>query len=302
MSSKMCVTLCKICTVLCVVFVTFGFAEKVVFVEDGDIITPSIDITRKKYHKNEDQSWYLNEKNGHWALIFNSISIEQESNCRHDYIEIRQIFEKSRPRKPPVRYCGEVLPHPYVSESSKLIIRFISDNLWEGEGFNITAVHGEDKDLLETKMNQLSQKPTALEAVQTDPSNEADSGKGVLFYILIGSSSAAFIIFAILLTYFGFAIRRQVLTHETRVPKLHYISGSTMHPEIMKNDGTFVRLKSGTSASLQSAQELCRTGKKRYSRGKKSTTNPPIDDSTDPKCVITISRTQHNNIYVANGK
>ncbi|XP_053376069.1 uncharacterized protein LOC123534267 [Mercenaria mercenaria] len=271
-------------------------------VKDGDVIRPRMNILKKKYLKNTDQTWTLVANTGHWALVFHYLSIEKSSNCQHDYLEIQEHdYNMSDTVHAPTRYCGEITPMPYISKTSRITVRFISDNIWELKGFNITAIYGEQKEALESKVHEMLNKYTITLALEAEEKNEdSKDSKGAIFYVLIGSSVAALVLFFILLAYFVIAMRKQIYTHKTRVPKLYYISGASQTnyrgPSPTRRE-PFVRLNSGTPA-LKSPQELCKTGK-RYSKEKKAA-KPVATDTTAVKFVEPSCRCQHNNLYVSN--
>lgn len=188
--------------------------EKMTYIHDNEDIRPR--LYNKKYLKNEDQTWVLAEDSGVWGLIFRELSIEPSKNCRHDYLQIREIVLNKTDRMPPtVRYCNETPPLPYISTHPRLELRFVTDSLWEMHGFWIQAVHASDKDILKAKMERLTKlttKTLALKSSGKDSSYEASPGvlsdKGPVYYILIGSSAAALLVFGGLLTYYTITVRR----------------------------------------------------------------------------------------------
>jgi hypothetical protein len=139
----------------------------------------------------------------------------------------------------------------------------------------------------------------ALEAEETNKGVATE--RGAIFYILIGCSAGALVLFIILLSYFVIATRKQIYTHGTNVPKLSYNAGV---PQLNNRDPAslirepFVRLNSGTQEATN-ANELCKTGKKRYSKEKK-VQKPLCGDMTSVKFVEPNCRSQHNNMYVSN--
>lgn len=263
---------------------------------DGGNIRSPTEVLSQKYMKNEDQTWDLDRPIGYWALVFQSMAIETSSQCEHDYLEIRESEKGRRP----VRYCGEVTPQPYLSESPKLAVRFVTDDIWELAGFNITVIYAQTKDLLEYKVNQTRKQTATLGLQSDDVENKDNQDPNRVFYILVGSSTGALVVFAVLLTYFITVMRKQSLTHETRVPTLYYTSGSGNGDESCH--ASFVRLKSGQNSlkSIESAEAMCLSGKRRYLKDKKSLTQKQFAE-TFPKQSRNQpgSREQHNNMYVS---
>lgn len=268
--------------------------------ESGDFIQPRLNILKKKYLKNADETWDLVADTGHWALVFHYLSIENSSHCQCDYLEIHETASvDDSPHLAPTRYCGEITPLPYISHTPRLTLHFVSDSLWELKGFNITAIHGEHRETLEAKVYGMANTYTVTQALEAENLQENDySDKGTIFYVLVGSSSASLILFVILLAYFVIVMRKQIHTHKTRVPVLYYITGSNQIQGSSLSREPFVKLKSSTS-TLQTAQELCNTGKRRYSKDKKAGKRN-IGESTSVKFVEPNCRAQHNNLYVSN--
>ena len=66
--------------------------DNVSYIHDNEDIRPR--LYNKKYLKNEDQTWILAEDKGVWGLVFRELSIEPSKNCRHDYLQIREIAFK----------------------------------------------------------------------------------------------------------------------------------------------------------------------------------------------------------------
>lgn len=62
-------------------------------------------------------------------MVFQSFDLEMNSNCHHDFIEIRDgDDEKSRLIN---RFCGNQLPPILASNSNQMFIRFVSDGMTE---------------------------------------------------------------------------------------------------------------------------------------------------------------------------
>lgn len=272
--------------------------EKVTFIHDSEDIRPR--LFNKKYLKNEDQLWLLSEGRGIWGLVFKEFSVEPSKNCRHDYLEVTEIsLNKTDILKPPSRYCGETVPLPYISTYSRLEVRFITDSLWELNGFWIQALHASNEELLRDKMERLSQrryKTLALKTSDEGSSLEESPGvlseKGPVYYILIGSSAAALLVFGGLLIYYVIAVRRQRKAPAS-VPDLVYV-----------ND----RIKSDSRNSSRSDVPLLdfasrpaslpvRPYGRKYSRDR-SDNKQPSADNTFQKTIVLEGQCRNNNLYI----
>lgn len=269
-------------------------SSEVKIARDGDILSPKGDNSNK-YRKNAHETWLLEKPSGYWALIFQSMSIEMSHDCGHDYIEIKEIGS-SEPL-PPTRYCGETAPLPYISRSSRLTVTFKADDIWEMSGFKINVIYGEQRELLESKVKELTEVYTATLAQEGNKEivEEQQEDHVPLFYILIGSSVGALVVFGVLLTYFVVTMRKQAYTHETRVPKLYYIAGAEQISSLQQTN--FVRLNS-KQTTLKSVQEMCNTGKRRYCKDKKLTQNQQFTETALKLVDDGRGRSQHNNLYV----
>ncbi|XP_031633644.1 dorsal-ventral patterning protein tolloid-like [Contarinia nasturtii] len=117
-----------------------GFAAKYEAICGGD-------LTISNGHKIESPNYpqmYLPNKECIWritvpptyqiAMDFNSFDLEMDSNCRNDFIEVRDGDNvKSRLIG---KYCGNSLPPILASTSNKMYIRFVSDDSTTGRGFS----------------------------------------------------------------------------------------------------------------------------------------------------------------------
>ena len=144
----------------------------------------------------------------------------------------------------------------------------------------------------------------ALKSPETDTELEETphilSDEGPIYYILIGSSAAALIVFAGLLTYFVIATRRQQKP-TPQAPDLFYINdaskndtrGSTrsdvplLNAEIARV-GSFQMRPNGRKYSRDTADKRDRVDKR-----------PGVSESTFQKTTALEGQCRHNNFYIA---
>ncbi|XP_008147050.2 cubilin [Eptesicus fuscus] len=69
------------------------------------------------------------------SLFFHSFGIEDSSECRHDFLEVRNGSDSSSPLLG--TYCGTLLPNPIFSENNELYLRFKSDSATSSRGYEI---------------------------------------------------------------------------------------------------------------------------------------------------------------------
>ena len=138
----------------------------------------------------------------------------------------------------------------------------------------------------------------ALKSPETDTELEETphilSDEGPIYYILIGSSAAALIVFAGLLTYFVIATRRQQKP-TPQAPDLFYINDAS------KND---TRGSTRSDVPLLNA-EIARVGSfqmrpngRKYSRDR-ADKRPGVSESTFQKTTALEGQCRHNNFYIA---
>ena len=86
------------------------------------------------YEHNLDCEWVIRATpNERVRLTFAAMSLERSSNCRFDYIEVR---EGGSPQSPLIgRYCGRNLPLPVTSLGNQMFVRFRSDFSVASSGF-----------------------------------------------------------------------------------------------------------------------------------------------------------------------
>ncbi|XP_036916668.1 cubilin [Sturnira hondurensis] len=89
------------------------------------------------YNNNMDCTVTLTAPQNHTiSLFFHSFSIEDSSECRRDFLEVRNGSESSSPLLG--TYCGTLLPNPVFSQNHELYLRFKSDGATSGRGYEIT--------------------------------------------------------------------------------------------------------------------------------------------------------------------
>ncbi|XP_006766106.1 PREDICTED: cubilin, partial [Myotis davidii] len=69
------------------------------------------------------------------SLFFHSFGIEDSSECRHDFLEVRNGSDSSSPLLG--TYCGTLLPNPIFSQNNELYLRFKSDSATSSHGYEI---------------------------------------------------------------------------------------------------------------------------------------------------------------------
>ncbi|XP_074049030.1 cubilin [Macrotis lagotis] len=90
----------------------------------------------KNYTHNLDCSTILRAPQNHSiTLFFHSFSVESTSECRNDFLEVRNGSDESSPLLG--KYCGAQLPNPIFSKNHLLYLRFKSDAINSGHGYEI---------------------------------------------------------------------------------------------------------------------------------------------------------------------
>ncbi|XP_008565950.1 PREDICTED: cubilin [Galeopterus variegatus] len=69
------------------------------------------------------------------SLFFHSFAIEDSSECRHDFLEVRNGSNSSSLLLG--KYCGTLLPNPVFSQNNKLYLRFKSNSAISSRGYEI---------------------------------------------------------------------------------------------------------------------------------------------------------------------
>ncbi|XP_006159809.2 LOW QUALITY PROTEIN: cubilin [Tupaia chinensis] len=88
------------------------------------------------YSNNMDCTIVLTAPQNHTiSLFFHSFGIEDSSDCRHDFLEVRDGRNGSSPLLG--TYCGTLLPNPVFSQSHELYLRFKSDHAISSHGYEI---------------------------------------------------------------------------------------------------------------------------------------------------------------------
>ena len=70
------------------------FSDFATVVQDGDVISPRLNVLETKYLKLEDQTWRMDARAGFWALVFEYMELEESQHCEHDYIQIKEITNR----------------------------------------------------------------------------------------------------------------------------------------------------------------------------------------------------------------
>lgn len=88
------------------------------------------------YDNNVDCTVTLTAPQNHTiSLFFHSFGIEDSSECRHDFLEVRNGSDSSSPLLG--TYCGTLLPDPIFSQNNELYLRFKSDGTTSNRGYEI---------------------------------------------------------------------------------------------------------------------------------------------------------------------
>ncbi|KAH3889604.1 uncharacterized protein LOC127849849 isoform X2 [Dreissena polymorpha] len=220
-------------------------------VKDGDVIQPRFSVLGK-YMKLEDQTWELPARSGHWALVCHHMEIENSNQCEHDYLQIKE----SNPTIPIAKYCGNVCPEPYISETSHLDLQFVSDTMFEFSGFKFSVFHAAQKELLIPKIRSLpNQESFVLRHTGSDAFTDDTENNTPTFYWLVASVGIALLCFAALLIYFAALLRMRNKQAEPTVFYSSSESTSTISASTNNSD----------SRNDKSKKRLLSSGK-RYSR------------------------------------
>ncbi|KAF5928885.1 hypothetical protein HPG69_012457, partial [Diceros bicornis minor] len=88
------------------------------------------------YNNNMDCTIILTAPQNHTiSLFFHSFGIEYSSECRHDFLEVRNGSGSSSPLLGV--YCGTLLPNPIFSQNNQLYLRFKTDSTVSSRGYEI---------------------------------------------------------------------------------------------------------------------------------------------------------------------
>lgn len=90
----------------------------------------------KNYPADQYMNWIFNQTAGKWAMTINDFHLEDSQHCENDYMLIRRSNSKS---VAPLKLCGNVFSHSYVSDGPYLHIEFHSNSQEESKGFSITV-------------------------------------------------------------------------------------------------------------------------------------------------------------------
>nr|XP_044991063.1 cubilin [Jaculus jaculus] len=118
-----------------------GFRAQFKQVCGGHILIDSSDtisspLFPENYPDNENCSWIIQAQPpfNHITLSFTHFGLERSTSCRRDFLEILDGNDNDAPVRG--RYCGSSLPHPIVSFSSALTLRFVSNSGGRYSGFH----------------------------------------------------------------------------------------------------------------------------------------------------------------------
>uniref|UniRef100_A0A8C6W9S3 Cubilin n=1 Tax=Nannospalax galili TaxID=1026970 RepID=A0A8C6W9S3_NANGA len=105
----------------------------------SSFVSPDIDSNRH-YDKGLNCIWYITApENKLIQLTFNKFVLELPASpgrCNYDYV---QIFDGGSIRSNlGGRFCGSIVPAPFISSGNFLTVQFVTDLTFEREGFNAT--------------------------------------------------------------------------------------------------------------------------------------------------------------------
>lgn len=102
--------------------------------ENGEISSPGFP---KKYPLNKECTWIILAPKGKTIkLLFQEFELEKHSNCRYDYLEVR---DGDGPQKFLLgKFCGDIAPNRINSSGNAMYIKFYSDGLIAKRGFIMT--------------------------------------------------------------------------------------------------------------------------------------------------------------------
>ncbi|KAJ8670094.1 hypothetical protein QAD02_001353 [Eretmocerus hayati] len=100
--------------------------------EQGEIVSPGYHTGN--YHPDMNCEWEIRLPRGSLVKItWLSFDVERSRNCMFDSV---QIYEGPDRESPLVgKYCGTNIPQPIIVNSSRILVRFESDNNLEDKGF-----------------------------------------------------------------------------------------------------------------------------------------------------------------------
>ena len=130
-----------------------------------------------------------------------------------------------------------------------------------------------------------------VSAFSEDDGPEASTGYGPAFYILVGSATAALLIFGVLLTYFLISVRTQ--KHGAHLPSVQY------KPEVRQQNrappcGRTLSLTSPGSRTIDMSSSA-----RRYSKDKTAKGTQQKDETIPKKSVIGSQQAHNNNFYIS---
>nr|VZI50314.1 unnamed protein product [Spirometra erinaceieuropaei] len=100
---------------------------------NGSITTPGFP---REYPPNLKCVWSIQVPDGYSVLLeFDSFELEEQFDCRSDYLEIYDGPSESSPRLR--QLCGSKFPKPVASKMNKMTLKFVSDDLFSKKGFKV---------------------------------------------------------------------------------------------------------------------------------------------------------------------
>ena len=107
--------------------------------EQGGLITGQNGVIQspnypRPYPNNADITWVLmGPSAGRISISFKSFSLEEDSACRYDYVELRDGTASNSPLIG--KFCGGNVPATYMSADNSLFVNFKSDVSESRAGF-----------------------------------------------------------------------------------------------------------------------------------------------------------------------
>ena len=119
----------------------------------GQIASPNINGT---YTNNLNCEWVIRANNtiDRIKIVFMNFSVEYETSCRYDYVEIRNGGESDSTFVG--KYCGEIVPEVFISSSNQLFIKLSTDYTVTKPGFLISYQTGPISQLSSCESNMFN--------------------------------------------------------------------------------------------------------------------------------------------------
>nr|XP_040054275.1 bone morphogenetic protein 1-like isoform X1 [Gasterosteus aculeatus aculeatus] len=101
------------------------------------------------YPAGSDCLWVLSAEKGYGVeIIFHVFEMEQEADCRYDYVELYDGADTKSPRLG--RYCGSGTPEEVYSAGDAIVLKFHSDDSINKKGFHARYTSTKFQDMLHT--------------------------------------------------------------------------------------------------------------------------------------------------------